>query len=226
MSELKLVVFDLDGTLIDTVSLFVGSITSVLQGMGQPVPDEKTIRSVSGLGMQVGVRRLAPGLDEDGIDTLIARYRAEALARASQSMQEALFPGALEALNTLHAREEIVMAVATGKALSSTQRVLELHQIKGLFTSIHTPDTNQAKPSPDMIMDAMGIVDVPPDRTVMIGDTTHDMEMSVAAGVKALGVDWGYHQPQELREAGADIIVSDFEKMLGAIDSLLEQDNA
>lgn len=223
MSDLKLVVFDLDGTLIDTVSLFIGSISAVLEAMDLPIPEEKTIRSVSGLGMQVGIRRIAPSLDASDIEDLIARYREESLARASQSMQEALFTGAPEALNKLHGRDDIVMAVATGKALVSTNRVLELHKIRNLFTSIHTPDTNIAKPNPDMIMDAMSIVDVAPARTVMVGDTTHDMEMSVAAGVKALGVNWGYHQPDELIEAGADVIVKDFDQMVIAIDSLLEQ---
>lgn len=223
MSDLKLVIFDLDGTLIDTVSLFIDSISSVFKGMGQPVPSEKRIRSISGLGMQIGLRRIAPNLSEAEAVELIQLYRQEYLARATKSMQEGLFPGAIEALNSLHGRDEFVMAVATGKPLVNTNRVLEAHKVKGLFTSIHTPDTNIAKPNPDMIITAMGIVDVAPSHTVMIGDTTHDMEMSVAAGVKALGVDWGYHQPDELNEAGADVIVSDFDQMITAIDSLLEQ---
>ncbi len=222
MNDLKLVIFDLDGTLIDTVSLFVGSISTVFESMGQPIPDEKLIRSISGLGMQIGLRRIAPDLNEADTEKLIQMYREEYLKRATQSMQEGLFPGAIEALNQLHKREDVVLAVATGKPLINTNRVLEAHKVKGLFTSIHTPDTNIAKPNPDMIVTAMGIVDVTPQRTVMIGDTTHDMEMSVAAGVKALGVDWGYHQPDELNKAGADVIVSDFDQMITAIDSLLE----
>ncbi|MCF6302960.1 MAG: HAD-IA family hydrolase [Devosiaceae bacterium] len=222
MSALKLVIFDLDGTLIDTVALFVGAITSVFERVGEPVPEEKAIRSISGLGAQAGVRHIAPGADDARINELIGLYREEYLARATQSMREALFPGALQALNTLHGRDEYVLAVATGKPLASTNRVLDAHQVKGLFTSIQTPDTNIAKPDPDMILTAMGIVDVVPEKTIMIGDTTHDMNMSVAAGVKALGVDWGYHQPEELNAAGADMIVRDFDQMINAIDKLLE----
>jgi len=222
----KLVIFDLDGTLIDTEALFIGSISSVLKTMGQPIPDEKVIRSTSGLGMHVGLRRIAPDLDETRIEELIRLYRKEALARATKSMQESLFSGIVETLNMLHGRDDIVMAVATGKASVSTNRVLELHQITSLFTSIHTPDTNTAKPSPDMILNAMGIVDASPTRTVMIGDTTHDMEMSRNAGVHALGVSWGYHEPEELLASGAHMIIDEVDQMIGAIDQLLDGKNA
>ena len=226
MSGMKLVIFDLDGTLIDTVSLFVDTIRSVLETIGEPVPDEKTIRSISGLGVQVGIRRIAPALDDGKIDGVIELYRKETMARVKKSMQEEFFPGAMEALNILHGRQDIVMAVATGKPMASTNRILELHRVKGLFTSIHTPDTNIAKPDPDMILDAMAIVDVAPQRTVMIGDTTHDMEMAANAGSHGLGVSWGYHDPDELKAAGADMIIDDMDQLMPAIDILLESKNA
>ncbi len=217
---MKLVVFDLDGTLIDTVSLFIASISCALDKMGQPVPDEKTLRSISGLGMQAGIGRIAPDLGKDEFDELIRRYREESLARASKSRQEELFPGAREVLQNLQEREDFLMAVATGKALDSTERILKHHDIKGLFTSIHTPDTNIAKPHPDMIASAMEIVDADPERTVMIGDTTHDMKMAVAAGVRALGVSWGYHEPDELKGAGADMVIDEMDQLIPAVDRL------
>lgn len=216
----KLVIFDLDGTLIDTVSLFISSISSVLETMGQPVPEERVIRSISGLGFQIGLRRIAPGLEESRIDELISLYQREVLSRTKISRQEELFTGALDALHNLHGRDDFVMAVATGKAAASTNRVLDFHQLKGLFTSIHTPDTNLAKPNPDMIFNAMNIVDVAPERTVMIGDTTHDMEMARNAGVHALGVTWGYHEPDELEAAGAHLIIDEMDQLIGAIEQL------
>lgn len=221
MSAQKLVIFDLDGTLIDTVAIFVGTITSVLEVMGQPVPDEKIIRSISGLGVQVGIRRIAPGLNEGQIDELIELYRKEFLARASQSMQEQLFFGAMEALNRLHGRGDIVMAVATGKSGSGTDRVLKSHDILKLFTSVHTPDSNRSKPDPDMVHSAMSIADCTRQNTIMIGDTTHDMEMAVNAGTHALGVSWGYHEPDELKAAGAHLIINEMDQLVGAIDTLL-----
>jgi len=173
MSAQKLVIFDLDGTLIDTVALFVGTTSSVFETMGLLVPDEKTIRSVSGLGAQVGVRRIAPDLDDAQIDRFIGLYREEFLARAMQSKQEELFSGALEALNRLHGRDDIVMAVATGKSGSGTDRVLKSHDILQLFTSVHTPDSNRAKPDPDMVHSAIGIVDCLKQNTIMIDRGYH-----------------------------------------------------
>ncbi|VAW23064.1 Similar to phosphoglycolate phosphatase, clustered with ribosomal large subunit pseudouridine synthase C [hydrothermal vent metagenome] len=221
MSEQRLVIFDLDGTLIDTVSLFVGTTSSVFETMGLAVPDEKIIRSVSGLGAQVGVRRIAPDLDDVQIDKFIGLYREEFLARATQSKQEELFCGALEVLNRLHGRDDIVMAVATGKSGSGTDRVLKSHDILQLFTSVHTPDSNRAKPDPDMVHSAMRIVDCLKQNTIMIGDTTHDMEMAVNAGTHALGVSWGYHEPEELKAAGANLIIDEMDQLIPAIDSLL-----
>ncbi|MCF6326933.1 MAG: HAD-IA family hydrolase [Devosiaceae bacterium] len=220
MSAQKLIIFDLDGTLIDTVALFVGTTGSVFKSMGLAVPDEKTIRSVSGLGAQVGVRRIAPDLDDAQIDKFIGLYREEFLARAMQSKQEELFLGALEMLNALHGRQDIVMAVATGKSGSGTDRVLKGHDILKLFTSVHTPDTNRAKPDPDMVHSAMGIVDCPKQNTIMIGDTTHDMEMAVNAGTHALGVSWGYHEPDELKAAGAHLIIDEMDQLIPTIDAL------
>ncbi len=226
MSTPKLVIFDLDGTLIDTVSLFVGSIRAVLADMGQPVPDEKTIRSISGLGLQVGIRRVAPGLDEEGIGELIGRYQRETLARVGRSSQEDLFAGAPELLNELAGRDDMLISVATGKSRAGTDRVLRAHGIAEMFTSIHTPDSNMAKPHPDMILDAMGVAGADRAVTLMIGDTTHDMEMAVAAGVRPIGVNWGYHAQDELLGSGASAMADDFETLLNRIDTLLERTDA
>lgn len=222
MSAHKLVIFDLDGTLIDTVALVVEAVTAAFEGVGQPVPDEKTIRSISGLGLGVGVRILAPDANEDLRTQISTTYRQHYINLANKSKREALFPGAMELLNTLSARDDVFLAVATGKPLAGTKRVLAAHGITGLFTSLQTPDTNLSKPNPEMIYTAMGVVDVEKSRSVMIGDTNHDMEMAAAAGVRSIGVGWGYHLTEDLTAAGADVIADEFEALAGAIDELTE----
>ncbi len=220
MSAPRLVIFDLDGTLIDTVALVVEAVTNAFVSVGREVPDEKAIRSISGLGLFEGVRRIAPDADEMLVTELGNLYRREYLAAASASMREALFPGALDMLKALDARNDTLLAVATGKPLVGTKRVLKAHDLLSLFTSLQTPDTNMSKPNPEMIFTAMSAVGAEFSQTVMIGDTNHDMEMAVAAGVKSVGVSWGYHPVEELKVAGADLIVEDFAALNSAIDAL------
>lgn len=221
MSSQKLVIFDLDGTLINTVALVVEAVTAAFEGVGQQAPDEKTIRSVSGLGIGVGMRILAPDADEDLRAQISTTYRQHYVNLAAKSRREALFPGAMELLNALAARDDLFLAVATGKPLAGTKRVLAAHNITGLFTSLQTPDNNLSKPNPEMIFTAMGVVDADKTKTVMIGDTNHDMEMAVAAGVASIGVGWGYHLTGDLKEAGADVIAQEFAALAGAIDQLI-----
>ncbi len=220
MSAQRLVIFDLDGTLIDTVALVVEAVTSAFVSIGKPVPDEKAIRSISGLGLHEGVRRIAPDAGDELVLELGNLYRREYLAAASASMREALFPGALDTLKALDARNDTLLAVATGKPLKGTNRVLRAHDVLSLFTSLQTPDTNMSKPNPEMIFTAMSAVGADLGQTVMIGDTNHDIEMAVAAGVKSVGVSWGYHPVEELKAAGADLIIDEFAALSTAIDAL------
>ncbi len=220
MSAPRLVIFDLDGTLIDTVALVVEAVTNAFVSIGKPVPDEKAIRSISGLGLFDGVRRIAPDADEALVRELGNLYRREYLAAASSTMREALFPGALDTLKALDARNDTLLAVATGKPLAGTNRVLKAHDLLSLFTSLQTPDTNMSKPNPEMIFTAVSVAGAELGQTVMIGDTNHDIEMAVAAGVKSVGVSWGYHPVEELKAAGADLIIDDFAALNSAIDAL------
>ena len=217
----KLVIFDLDGTLVDTVALVVEAVTDTFEQFGQPVPDEMSIRSISGLNIQNGIRSIAPHANGDTVLELAQHYRTTYLEKSSRSMREALFPGVKETLEALHGRKDVLLAVATGKPLGATRRVLHAHGLTDLFTSVQTPDTNRSKPDPEMIETAMEIANVSETGTIMIGDTTHDMEMSRAAGVRALGVAWGYHKRADLIEAGADRVIGKPEYMIGAIDQLL-----
>jgi phosphoglycolate phosphatase len=214
------VIFDLDGTLIDSVSLIVEIVTQSFVAASEPVPDEKTIRSVSGLSLRDAIAVLAPALDATRIDFLVSIYRQQRLAMGGV-MRERMFPGALEALDRLQADPDTILAVATGKGYRGAVTLLESHGIIGRFHSIQTPDHNRGKPDPQMIETAMTRAGATRGETVMIGDTIHDMRMAKSAGVAAIGVGWGYHEQAELRSEGADVVIDSFDRLDAAIDQLL-----
>lgn len=222
---MALIIFDLDGTLIDSVALIVETVTDAFAAIGEPVPTEAAIRSISGITARDAMAILAPDAPQDRVDQILESYRRHYLERAGVT-REALFSGSLAALDRLQQRPDTILAVATGKGYRGAVTLLERHDIIGRFHSIQTPDHNRGKPDPQMIETAMEKAGATPTDTVMIGDTVHDMRMARAAGVHALGVAWGYHTVFDLNEAGADMIIEDFAALDRAIDELLERDHA
>lgn len=218
---MRLVIFDLDGTLIDSVALIVETVTEAFTAVGQAVPTEQEIRAISGITAREAMAILAPGTDAERVETILQSYRTHYQARAGVS-REPLFKGALAALDRLQAQPDTVLAVATGKGYRGAVTLLERHAIIDRFHSIQTPDHNRGKPDPQMIDTAMEKAGVGHEATVMIGDTVHDMRMARAAGVKALGVAWGYHEIDELTGAGAHLVIERFDDLDRAIDQLLE----
>lgn len=217
---MRLVIFDLDGTLIDSVALIVETVTASFNDVGHPVPDEKTIRSISGISLPEAMKIMAPGADEARVEAIGAAYRAR-YSHEGGTAREPLFEGALAALDRLEADPETILAVATGKGYGGAVTLLERHGIVGRFNSIETPTHNRGKPDPQMIETAMAKAGIDREHTAMIGDTVHDMRMAKAGGVKAIGVAWGYHEPEELRAAGADIVIERFDQLDGALDRLI-----
>jgi phosphoglycolate phosphatase len=217
---LRLVIFDLDGTLIDSVALIVQTVSDAFAAVDEPVPSEAAIRAISGITSRDAMRILAPDAAPDRVEAILHSYRSHYRARAGLA-REPLFKGALDALDRLQASPETILAVATGKGYQGAVTLLETHGIIGRFHSIQTPDHNRGKPDPQMIETAMDKAGIGRDSTVMIGDTIHDMRMARAAGVKAIGVAWGYHEVAELRAEGADIVIDSFDLLDGAIDQLV-----
>jgi phosphoglycolate phosphatase len=216
---MRRVIFDLDGTLIDSVALIVETVGAAFTDVGQAVPDEKTIRSISGITLDDAMKVLAPDADAARVAAIAEAYRKR--YRATEGSREPLFAGALAALDRLQAAPQTILAVATGKGYRGAVTLLERHGIIGRFQSVQTPDHNRGKPDPQMIETAMAKAGVDRPHTAMIGDTVHDMRMAKAAKVKAIGVAWGYHEIAELREEGADIVIDRFDQLDGALDQLL-----
>jgi phosphoglycolate phosphatase len=220
---LKLVVFDMDGTLIDTEALIAEHMATTFLGAGLTPPTLAQSRRVIGLSLPIALARLAHSDDAVLIDKLVNDYKAHYRASIlTEGNREGLFPGTLEALNALRARDDVVLGIATGKGLNGVHRILELHGLTDYFVTLQTPDHNPSKPHPGMLETAMRETGATAEQTVMIGDTTFDIEMGVAAGCKTIGVTWGYHEPRELIAVGADTMIDRYDQLAGAIDKLLD----
>lgn len=218
---MPLIVFDMDGTLIDSAALIVETVVAAFEAVGEPPPSEAAIRAISGITAREAMGILAPGAEAARVDALLDSYTREYATRAGGA-REPLFKGALEVLERLRHRPHTTLAVATGKGHSGAVALLGAHGILEWFHSVETPTHNRGKPDPQMIETAMEKAGVRTGQTVMIGDTVHDMKMAKAAKVAAIGVAWGYHATVDLEAAGADIVVAGFDELEAAIDKLLD----
>jgi phosphoglycolate phosphatase len=222
--SLKLVIFDCDGTLVDSQDKICAAMRQAFETNGLSVPARERLLSVVGLSLPVAFARLAEGSvngADHPIDRLVAAYRdAFAALHASPDDFEPLYPRAREAVEALARRIDTVLGMATGKSQRGVERVLGRHGLRACFTTIHTSDDAPSKPHPGMVLAAMAATGAAPHETIMIGDTTFDIEMAHAAGTRAIGVAWGYHPPAELVQAGADAMISDFAELVPTLERL------
>jgi phosphoglycolate phosphatase len=189
MSGYDLVVFDWDGTLIDSTGMIARSLQDACRDVGAPVPTRDEALFVIGLNLADTFRRVVPELDEAGRTRLAERYRHHFLAREHEAP---LYAGVPEMLADLHARNRR-MAVATGKARRGLERALDTTGLRGWFEATRCADEGFAKPHPDMLLMLLDLTGVEPRRAVMIGDTTHDLELAANAGIDAVAVSYGAH---------------------------------
>ena len=217
---MRLIVFDLDGTLVNSGAHIGATMNAAFTEVGLPVPSPEATAEIIGLSLEAALERLS-GLSGPAIEKLAETYRRLYHQTIASAGTEPLFEGVHEMLDGLAAQPETLLAVATGKGIRGVQRVLDLHGLRKYFVSLQTPDDNPSKPHPGMLLKAMQEAGVGPERTVMIGDTSFDMEMARAAKCFALGVTWGYHRPQHLRDAGAHAIVVRVGNLDAAINSLV-----
>jgi phosphoglycolate phosphatase len=220
---MRLIMFDMDGTLIDTQALIAENAAAAFRSIGLPPPTPAEVRSIIGLSLPVAIGRLLKSDDVDLIEAVVGQYKS--LYRTSLEHdidREPLYPGARDALERLKAQPDTILGVATGKGLSGVVRILGNHGITGHFVTLQTPDHNPSKPHPGMLLRAMAETGAEPTSTVMVGDTTFDMELARAAGCRAIGVSWGYHPAEDLLAAGAGALIHDYSELDAAIERVLE----
>lgn len=215
-----LVVFDCDGTLVDSAHNVIACMRTAFEEAELPVPKDLDIRRSIGLNPDVAVRELAQNpLSDIHLEQIVTCYKLAFFQRRMQAdHHEPLFDGVREVLELLAGRK-ISMAVATGKSLRGVNAVIEQHGLHGYFGSIQTPDHNPGKPHPQMLEKAMTAAGAVPELTFMIGDTSFDMMLAKNAGCRGIGVTWGYHDEAELLESGAQNLINRFEELLEIIEA-------
>jgi phosphoglycolate phosphatase len=219
---MTLIIFDCDGTLVDSQGSICAAMEHAFTSLRLAVPSRADILRIVGLSLPQAFAALAPqhplGVQRD----LAELYRAGFGRRVeSVPVQDPLFAGMAEVVESLAGRPDAVLGIATGKSRRGIARVLDREGWSRHFLTIQTADDNPSKPHPAMILRAMAEGAVEPAETVMIGDSTYDMEMARNAGVGAVGVAWGYHDPEHLRSAGAHAVAARSDTLIAAIDRVL-----
>lgn len=213
----KLVVFDCDGTLVDSQHSICTAMVRAFDDVKLPPPERLAILSAVGLSLPVAMARLLPDAEADFHDHLADRYKLAFQAmRREQGVQEPLYPGIADLVHDLDAAGWL-LGVATGKSDRGLALCLRHHGIIDLFVTLQTADRHPSKPHPSMLMTAMAEAGAVPETTVMIGDTSFDIAMARAADVRSIGVAWGYHLPNELFAAGAHAVAVDSTQLRGHI---------
>ena len=205
----RLAIFDCDGTLVDGQAGVVNAMDTAFAAVGLPAPDKHLVRRIVGLSLPQAIHQLAPEAGEEQRQAADLAYRdAFRAAREAGSLVEPLYNG-IAALIADLAGKGWLLGVATGKSQRGLEHCLAMHSLTEHFVTLQTADHHPSKPHPSMIETALAESGTARDAAVMIGDTAFDMAMAVNAGVRAIGVDWGYHTAQELIEAGAEAVARD-----------------
>jgi len=216
----RLVVFDCDGTLVDSQHNIIAAMVEAWRRHGLPKPTSDLIRRQVGLTLEVAIERMLGGGDPAFISAVANTYRDIVQdLRAREDVQEPMFDGMRELILALEA-PEIFLGVATGKNLVGLEHTLQALGLRERFHTLQTADRCRSKPDPEMVIRAMEETANAPESTVVIGDTSFDMEMARAAGATAIGVAWGYHPAEELRAAGAIAVLERPSALIDCLQTL------
>jgi len=219
--SLKLVIFDCDGTLVDSQHMIVTAMTAAYTAHGIPLPEREVLLSVIGLSLTEAFTKLGNGEARFPVASLAEHYRdAFHAMRTPGAPVEPLYPGAADAIRVLARREDVVLGIATGKSQRGVRLVLGHHGLLDHFITIKTADDAPSKPDPGMVLGAMHEAGVAAADTIVVGDTVYDIAMARAAGAAGLGVTWGYHPAAALSEAGALAVIDTFPTLVPALDKI------
>ena len=220
-SHPRLAVFDCDGTIVDSQASIISAMITAFKKCSHPIPDHESIRRVVGLPIKVGMELLLPNVATSEHEYLENSFKeAFGNLRRDGDIDDPLYPGVFDVLNILE-DEGWLLGVATGKSTRGLRLTLEKFGLIDKFLTLQTSDTAPGKPDPGMLINAIHDTGSAPQSTIMIGDTTFDMEMAANAHVKAIGVSWGYHPQDDLNSAGALVIAEDFYMLPSLLNKII-----
>lgn len=220
-APLRLAVFDCDGTIVDSEKSIVDCMCVAFEHHGVAAPTAEAVRRMVGLPLLDAVARLVPEADGATHERLRGAYiDAFAVLRQTGSVHEPLYDGVLESL-TAFDDANYLLGVATGKAHKGLINTLLTHDLQDRFVTLQTADKARGKPHPEMLLNAMNETGADAAQTVMIGDTSYDMEMARNAGTLAIGVAWGYHNHTDLEAAGAHAVVDTVADLFALVEDLI-----
>lgn len=220
---LRLVVFDVDGTLVDSRAHIIDAMEDAFANVGIAAPSREAVLHGVGLSLPELMAQLAPEQSASIHQALAEGYKSASFARhmsAGETAKAAFFPGIRDVLDILKSDDFTLMATATGMSRRGLDRIIAQHGLEGYFQSTQVADTHPSKPHPSMLYAALNETGVSPENAVMIGDTSYDMVMAKAAGTRAVGVTWGNHPAEYLSEA--DVIVDTTDALMAALMTWIE----
>lgn len=216
--SLRLVVWDIDGTIVDSRDVIQGAMARAFAGLGLSPPEYNRTRTIVGLSLEEACRQLAPvDFPETDLPKLVEAYKnAFVFSREQPGFEEPLYDGAVALLETL-ANQNCLMAVATGKSRKGIDAVFGSHGLHRYFDTIWCADDGPGKPHPFMVQEAMKAMGAAEHETVMVGDAIHDIHMGRSAGVVTHGVSWGFGETAELNGAGAHFVHHTMDELASAL---------
>ncbi|MBL4791041.1 MAG: HAD-IA family hydrolase [Kordiimonadaceae bacterium] len=222
MAATKLVIFDCDGTLVDSQHIILAAMREAFINAGHTPLDDADVRSSVGLSPYEAVARLLPDENEEYHNKMAEDFRLAYYRQRTECSPgpDPLYEGTKETLLALN-DAGYMLGVATGNSQRGLQRVIDDHGLQGLFVTLQTADGHISKPDPSMVYTAVAEAGSDVANSIMIGDTSYDMQMATRAGCHALGVSWGYHSDAELSAAGAVHIARSYAELPAVIERLI-----
>ena len=217
----KLVLFDYDGTIVDSAKMIVKGAIEAFRMCGLPDPDPNKVRENIGKPLATALDAYAPEGYEVNPEMISNAYRKWYAEQGRLGLQdEPLFPGMFKLINDLKINKEFHIGVATNKSRIALNNGLKKHNLINIFDITLTMDEAKAKPDPDMAIQAMSMLNIEKKSTIIVGDTINDIGLGVNAGINSIGVAWGYNSIEMLRNEGADFIIKDSEELFHTIVDL------